>query len=511
MKRIVGWLLALVLFLGGCAWFTPPEPTAFPEQIVPGWTKQVEVALDNATLPTGSLGGWGVVWGGNPRWIVAEIVYFPSAGEAHARFNGVVGTVEECETTPIGEEGIAVLHEASGLAVHIFRSGRTIALVGSLAESAENAPPHSLLEDACLALAAHIATASPPGVAALDRMAATRSFEPSSLMTDVQVPLNLGEQRNGTMTIGLEAIYMAEKLCNCTYVMKAYIRSIAVGDDDGDGWPRGAGDVFAAGIIDLAPYGRIQFQTGELCDIDRNTTVTFADSGRILTELNLTLPCWKPSINYSVSAIVRDSDDADALDLCFGAVKAIAVVYPEAAPYVNTVDTLRQTHGVQETVDPATPIADARNVNGNTIGEGTASGAASLPGPEIVVVDQTLCRDTASGNPVQRTQVFACGEEQVVSWIQLAGICRDPVTIRWDWVQGESTVRSHEVQVGPTDAVNGVVTQWDALPLGDCGSMAGGWQVEIRLNGEKKVVLPFLVQPTEIEVEYARALRVSDA
>jgi len=504
MRQHARWSLVLVLLLGGCAWFAPPEPVAFPEQIVPGWAKEVEVPLDGACLPTGSVGGWGVVWSGSPSWIIAEIVYLASVSEARLVFDDVVETIEEYETTSIGEEGIAVSHEASGLIVHLFRFGSTIALVASLAESVEDAPLHSMVEAAALALATHIATTPRPQRGALSVMRTSQAgIGPASLTTDVQVPLNLGQQRNGTLTIGLEAVYMAEKLCNCSYVMKTYIKSIAIADEDGDGWPRGAGDAFTAGIIDFAPYGQIRFQTGELCDIDCNTTYTFAGSGRILTELSLTLPCWKPSINYSISAIVRDSDVADALDLCFGAVKAIAIVYPEAEPYVEAADALRQTHGVQEAVDPATPIADARNVKGDTIGEGTVSGAVPLPSPEVVLSDHAVCRDIAAGSPVERTQEFTCGDEQVVAWIRLAGVCRDTVTIRWDWVQGETRARTREVHVGPTDTVNGAVARWDALPLSeiDCESMVGEWVVEVYLNDEKKLVLPFEVQFADIEAE----------
>lgn len=505
VRKLSGAAITLgALVLGGCAWLSPPELGIFPDEVVPGWQKILEVPLDADALPVGATGGWGAVWEASSAWLYAQAVWLPSPSAAKALYDTVVASLSEYQTTSVGDEGVKIVHEASGLAVHFFRVDEMLALVGSLAEARSGAPSLTIVEAAGVAIAARIARSQ--GMA--ETYSCTDLYRlplrpetilpRSALVTEVSIPLSLKAdntpQDNGTLTLSLEVVLSRRDNCDCLYTFKAYLKRIAIRGEDGDDWPRGAGDVFVAGIITL-PCGAINFRTAVVAKISPNSSESFGDPGRLISQIQCTRPCSEREFTYTINALVRDSDVGDLLGLCAGAIEAVATVAPEkAAPVKAALDKVAGEHGIKEATDPANPITEARNFRGDDLGEGTATGKASLPAPEIQVIESAICRQVSGGTPVGLTRTFSCTDPQVVSWIRVGGVCRDPVTVRWDWYREGARVRTQEAQFVPSLARLGVVSAFDTLRPLNCTTMPGNWRVDTHIDGTRRIQQNFVIE-----------------
>ena len=148
--------LGLGLVLGGCGWLVPKPAELFPDEITPGWKLSLEGALSAEDLPSGAAGGWGAVWAREEAWIWAELVTMADTGSAAALFAEVVGSLGTHEEERIGDQGVKLTHGLSGLILHVFRVGPSLALVGSLARSPESAPSPEAVRQAALVLASRL-------------------------------------------------------------------------------------------------------------------------------------------------------------------------------------------------------------------------------------------------------------------------------------------------------------------------------------------------------------------
>lgn len=501
MRRLACIVLPAVLFLSGCSlFFQAPEPEAqFPEEVAAGWTKTVETPLLTEDLPPEATGGWGAVWEGSPSWIYANVVLCTSESAARALFDEIVSSLETHEQTSLGDEGIRLLHERTGLVIHIFRDGRRIAVVGSLAAEIEHAPSQATVEEAAEAIEDCVPLfATPQGACVVGRSGpAARPAGTES--TDVSVPLFLGAADNGTLKLHLEATLTEQVYCTCTYTINVYLKEFSIKDEDGDAWPRGAGDLFIAGIVTL-PCRTISFRTGELGDVDPNSGLSYGGAGRLISQLQCQFPCWQKTYAYSVNVLIRDNDGGDIPDLANGVIRAIAKAAPsKAGPAAEAAASLFEEDGLKESVTPSTPITEARNIKGDDVGEGSATGNGNLPPPDIEVVDNATCRSVSGTIPVDRTQQFSCTDPQVVSWVRLTGICRDPIVVRWEWFRDGESARTHQAQIGRSGAPNGLACAWDTLKPLDCETAPSEWVVKIYIDGVKKVEPSFTIEGVETE------------
>ena len=440
------------------------------------------------------IGGLGVKDG---SWIWCEVVLLEDEEAAQDTFSQLTADLAEAEECELGDEAVSLSLEESGLVAYLFRVDNAVAIVGSLAEEPEDAPsPESVLQ-AAHTLIAYLPRLAPAHALSLEDAEVGNGLGTSSqsTMTTVTSPLRLPDGRNnGTIALNLEADLISEQECNCTYVFKVYLKRITLGEEDGDGWGRGAGDVFVAGVVNL-PCGTIQFITGEVGDISANSSLDFGEPGRYIGELRCErLPCWQDAFAYSINVLVRDNDTNDLIDILKAVLKIAAkVIGKKAEALVNVVQAITDRHRLQDQVNPPNPLTQARNIRGDDLGEGTASGSGSLPAPDIQVRDHTTCKMVVGNRPENPTHEFGCTDEQVVSWLELSGICRGSVELRWEWWHEGERRRTHQVEVSSAQATGGVEAVWDTLSPIDCELMMGAWQVKFYVNGELKATDDFTI------------------
>ena len=141
MKRLAWGMVALLLFgLGGCGWLWPPPGGGFPKEILGSWEKEIEAPIYSDALPEGGSGALGAVWSDGDAWLWAEVIAFPDPDAAHVQFTDETATLPDGESSDLGDEGVTLTHESTGLVLEFFRTGACLVLVGSLAASPELAP-----------------------------------------------------------------------------------------------------------------------------------------------------------------------------------------------------------------------------------------------------------------------------------------------------------------------------------------------------------------------------------
>ena len=338
--------LALASVLGGCGSLVPKPTELFPDEIALGWRLAAEGAMPLEDLPAGAVGGWGATWAGEETWIWAEVVTMADTGSAAALFAEVVSSLASPEEDRIGDEGVRLGPEPSGLVLHLFHVGPSPALVGSLARSPERAPSPETVRQAALVLARRLPYVK---ASASLRSAALPSVSPSSETgAPVEVEVELRSPHGtvaGALTLRVYVSFLGESGGICRYRLAWHLARILLRDVPRDGPFRGPLDLFLAGTAGL-PCGRLTFLTPEIAHLRPGVEKVFDEPGPPLGELDCALPCWQSNPPVDLNAVLRNSDD-DFLDLLGAFVLALGKADPRAIPLWEVVNDLIRTYGVQ--------------------------------------------------------------------------------------------------------------------------------------------------------------------
>ena len=236
MRRWSGVLGLLALFLGGCGWWVSPPTELFPEEILSGWPIQVDAPFLGEDLPSGAASGRGAVWARETAWIWAEVVTMADAGSAAALFAEVVSSLASPGEDRIGDEGVKVLHEPTGLVLYVFRVGPSLALVGSLAGSPEAATSPETVRQAALILAGRLPYVE---ASASFRSAA---FPSVSLLSDTGAPVEVEVKLRGpdgtvvgTLTLRVYVSFLGESGGICRYRLTWHVARIVLREVPADG------------------------------------------------------------------------------------------------------------------------------------------------------------------------------------------------------------------------------------------------------------------------------------
>jgi hypothetical protein len=370
----VGWALSLIL--GGCGWLVPKPAELFPDEIAPGWRLAAEGALPLEDLPAGAAGGWGATWAREDAWIWSEVVTMGEAAQAAGLFTEVVGSLGTFEEDRIGDEGVRLAHGPSGLVLHMFRVGSSLALIGSLAQRPEKAPSPETVRQAALVLASRLPHL-PPTAFVATRGSSHAALRPESTApVEVEVELRGPDGTTaGILTLRVYVSLLGESGGICRYRLAFHLARVALRDVPGDGPFRGPLDLFLAGTADL-PCDRLTFLTPEIAHLMPGEEKVFDEPGPSLGELDCALPCWQANPPVNLNVILRDSDD-DLLDLLGAFVLALGKTDPRAVPLWEVANDLIRTYGVQGG-NPPDPIRTAELSRGTTLGGAQVERSLSL-------------------------------------------------------------------------------------------------------------------------------------
>lgn len=199
------------------------------------------------------------------------------------------------------------------------------------------------------------------------------------------MPLYLGSKENGSITIRVKAVRLGNQV-----VFNVYLKSLKIGDEDGDDWIRGDGDPFVAGRVNIGIDGMdgtfgIDFRTGELGSFGPGTLMTWGGDGKFINSVTpkISIPIGKVA-TFSINLLVRDNDTSDGLDK-MKCVFGILSVIPGKVGKVGKVGAAgvqnlkKATTRLKPRTTPAHPITDAKQISGDNIGGGTAVKDMTLP------------------------------------------------------------------------------------------------------------------------------------
>ncbi|MBC7318233.1 hypothetical protein H5T57_03160 [Candidatus Bipolaricaulota bacterium] len=284
-------------------------------------------------------------------------------------FAEVVATFAEPELDRIGDQGVRLFHVPSGLGLHFFRVGPSLAMVGSLAGAPEQAPSPDLLHRAALALAARLpyteATCiTDTGWCHHCRGLATRSGPVGEIAVEVRDETG---SLAGTLTVRVYSRLIGISGEICIYHLSFHVARIRLEQIPADGPFRGPHDLFLAGTIEL-PCGRLTFLTEELAYLNPGEEQVFDEPGPLLGELDCAVPCLQTDIQVNLNAILRNANN-DPFDPLKAFLLAMEKVDPRTKPQTALVGDLIRTHG-HPTGSPQDPIQTAENVRGTTVGVG---------------------------------------------------------------------------------------------------------------------------------------------
>ncbi|MCX7750775.1 MAG: hypothetical protein N2320_04440 [Candidatus Bipolaricaulota bacterium] len=371
LKYAVGITVAAVLALSGCSPLSPPTEL-FPEEIAPGWSRAVEAPIPAGELPEGVVGGRAALWRSGEAWIWAEVVTAGDAAAARELFQDAVASFAPVEVDTLGDEGVRLLHPPTGLGLHAFRVGPSVALVGSLARGP--APDPALVRQAALALARRLPDREPPvGSGPAPEPPAQTPRVPVELEVELRAP---DGTVGGRLTIRVYGSLLGESGGICRYRLRFHLGKIVLGQVPPDGPFRGPLDLFLGVLLEL-PCGRVTVVTPELAHLRPGEAKVFDEPGPLLAELICPIPCWRPDLPVHANAVLRDSDADDFLDLLRGFVAALPRGDPRTAELGEVVEELVRAHGLPRR-EPADPMGTAEGVRGTTVGGGSARGDLPL-------------------------------------------------------------------------------------------------------------------------------------
>lgn len=238
MRRIgltVALVGVLLLSVAGCGWLWRHPPQGLPDEILPGWEKEVEAPFYSDALPEGASGALGAVWRRGEAWLWVEVIAFPNPDQARAEYLAETSYLSDVPQSDLGDEGVTLVHPPSGLAIERLRVGADLVLVGSLAASPENAPPPERVRGAAERLIGLI-PAIPPAQPSPPIEGTCTPPEESPYLKVLRVPLSLpDETENGTVTLVLKIVPKGGLTSGlCSYRLELYVKCIELGPEDGD-------------------------------------------------------------------------------------------------------------------------------------------------------------------------------------------------------------------------------------------------------------------------------------
>lgn len=356
-RALAGAFFPLLLALGGCAWLPwLGPPRHFPEEVLPGWGREVEAPFYVGGLPAGASGALGAVWGQGEAWLWAEVISFPDQTAAQREFAGELAALPEAEGSGLGDGGATLIHPPSGLALEITRLGRFLLLVGSLAASSAEAPAPEEVRRAARVLLRRLPEVPPAEEGPLPE-ATCRPPEETPSLRVIQLPLSLDGQDNGTLTPILEVVPVGEEAGLCRYRFDLYLKCIELGQEDGDPGLRGPGDLFLAGSVAL-PCGELDFLTGEVAELPAGACLEFPDKGVPIASRECLAPCGLQNLLINLNLILRNHNQVNLLDLMAAFFWSLARVQPQAQPLWETAEQLSRDFG-PEPGEPEAPEAAA--------------------------------------------------------------------------------------------------------------------------------------------------------
>ncbi len=368
-----------LLALNGCGWFLVRPPGGLPEEILPGWGKEVEASFYSDAVPEGGSGTLGAVWQRGEGWIWAEVISFPDPETAHARFVEEVSSLSDSSESDLGDEGVSLSHPQSGLSLEMFRVGSELVLVGSLATTPQDAPSASDVHLAAEGLIDHLPQV-PPAVPAPATEGACTPPEGSPYLKVIEVPLRLPDgEPDGVVTLLIKIVPTGDGGGGlCQYRFEVYVKCIELGSEDGDPGLRGPGDLFLAGSVAL-PCGTLNFLTPELAQLEAGSSVEFPDDGVLIGLQDCLTTCGMTDFPVVVNLVLRNHNRVDLLDLLCGFFWGFQQAEPMAQPQWETAENLSKAYG-PEGGEPDDPLAAAEGVRGSLLGEGEQEVRIDLPG-----------------------------------------------------------------------------------------------------------------------------------
>lgn len=203
----------------------------------------------------------------------------------------------------------------------------------------------------------------------------------SGMTKSAFMPLDLikGGKKRGSITFKLE-MTMTEEQCEggVVFIVDVYIVEISLGDDDGDGWGKGAGDIMVGGDIsvsfkagDKVSSGKAgPFATSEIGDMDANSTAKEGDDGTELPRFTGSVKgCGIPSkVDFDI--LVRDSDEGTEFKDIVGAGGTAAAEYLVGAETAKRIGEAIDKAGDKPKDESGTPgMKVLRDREGDDIGE----------------------------------------------------------------------------------------------------------------------------------------------
>jgi hypothetical protein len=346
---------------------------------------------------------------------LAFILDFGTAAAAEAKL---------AELRPAGAEDVADLAHGGNCGEHAwtngergfilasFHQGSFIGFTGAaVLDAGASAPDKEAVLDLARELSAALAAIPAHGASSAVKVPQA-NFDTALPLTaprvasltflkEITVPLKIGGKNNGSISFKLE-ITPTDSQCghwenpapgqssgpvgSCSdlsgppaycHIVDVFISRISLGDEDGDGAGRGAGDLMAGGEVSIyfkrgtkSTKQTLSFASTELGDCDANDSLGSLDNPGILPKFIQKLEgCGQPSaVDFDV--LVRDNDEgADVLDV----VEVLIVGAAEAGIGKNTggstkelMDELEKRHNDETGTDGMRKL---RERDGDDVGE----------------------------------------------------------------------------------------------------------------------------------------------
>jgi hypothetical protein len=389
----------------------------FPECIALEWNTLLEGSVDPRAIDLLlATAAYIRVWQMDNKLLWAMVCQFANSTDAKDDYDLAKAELSDAsQLETIGEE-CSSLTSPSGLKLFIFYRQQYLVITGSAIMNDPNTSPPdpALVQKLAEEIDKRVKSLSD---SVTDSITTTSSFgsqpvpvhfagylshqaeqKAPSISTDVKVELRKEGKLNGTITLRIKIFFLGKKNDKCKYRIGLYITKVEGIEDDGDGFARGAGDLFVAGEFDTI-CGTFPFFTGEIGDFaaGQKEPLDLTDGGKKDGYLacfkkwcfqECEIDCRKKEFEFSLRILVRDNDTDDILDILSSVLKIAArllkkPIHREAAKKAaEGIDKLKGKALEEIKKEVAEdPISAARKVRGDDIGEGKEKGLVPLPMP----------------------------------------------------------------------------------------------------------------------------------